>query len=83
MISNLTLLSLAIAKAALYTGIGPAIAIVVLYEVSGMRIVRVGIEKVSASGQLATRDFPKERESPTAMTPSDWATSPPRKVRAA
>lgn len=83
MISNLTLLSLAIAKAALYTGIGPALVIIAICKVSGVRIVDVGIEKVSASGQLATRDFPEERENSLAMTPSDWATSPPRKVRAA
>lgn len=48
MIANLTLLFLAIAKTALLTGLGPAIAGAVLYEFFGVRILRVGFEKVSA-----------------------------------
>jgi hypothetical protein len=53
MISNLCLLFLAIAKLLLLTGLGPAIAIAILYECFGVRIVRVGIEKVSGARRLA------------------------------
>jgi len=69
MIANLCLLFLAIAKVALLTGLGPAIAIAILYECFGVRIVRVGIEKVSGPAQLAKA--PGEQM---------WATSPARKI---
>ena len=75
MISNLWLLFLAIAKTSLLCGLAPAIAIAILYECFGVRIVRVGVEKVSAGGQLA------ERTQLLAVAKSEqWATSPPRKV---
>lgn len=71
MISNLSLLFFALAKAALLTGIGPAVLLVILYEYCGVRIVRVGFEKVSGSGQLAERnellavaEFPNHATSP-------------------
>jgi hypothetical protein len=76
MIANLCLLFLAIAKVLLMTGLGPAIAIAILYECYGVRIVRVGVEKVSAGGQLA------ERNKLLAVAEfRNAATSPPRKER--
>ena len=53
LLSNLCLLFLAIAKVLLMTGLGPAIAIAILYECSGVRVVRVGFEKVSGARRLA------------------------------
>jgi len=52
-ITNLYILFLAIAKAAVLTGIGPAAAIVIVLELRGVRIVAIGIEQVSSAGQLA------------------------------
>lgn len=78
MITNLYILFLAIAKAALLTGIGPALAVAIVLELRGVRIVAIGVEKVSASGQLAERNkllAVAEFRSP--------ATSPARKVRKA
>lgn len=48
MISNLSLLFLALAKVALYTGLGPGIAIAIILELCDVRIVEVGVEQVSA-----------------------------------
>lgn len=48
MITNFWLLFLAIAKAGLMTGVVPGLAIAVFLERSGIRIVAIGIEKVSA-----------------------------------
>jgi hypothetical protein len=85
MISNLWLLFLAIAKTSLVCGFGPAIAIAILYECFGVRIVRVGVEKVSAR-QLAQEEAVNRT---LATMPRGFshelgrATSPPRKVRVA
>jgi hypothetical protein len=60
-ITNLYILFLAIAKAAVLTGIGPAAAIVIILELRGVHIVAIGFEKVrsgrfrpseSGSGQV-------------------------------
>jgi len=77
MISNLILFFLAILKAGFYCGFLPSLAIAILYECSGVRIVRVGFEKVSAGGQLASTE---NRWDASAF---DRATSPPQKVRCA
>lgn len=76
MLTNLYLLFLALAKAALLTGLGPAIVLVILYEYCGVRIVRIGIERVSACGQLAERN-----ELLAVAEFPNHATSPPRKER--
>lgn len=49
--TNLYILFLAIAKAALLTGIGPALVIAIVLELRGVRIVAIGVEKVSRERQ--------------------------------
>lgn len=72
MIANLSLLFFALWKAGMLTGVLPAIAIAIFFE--RFRIVDIGIEQVPEGGQLAHDTEP---------TCASWATSPPRKVRAA
>lgn len=81
LIANLGMLLWAIAKVAIVCGIAPGIAIAIFANY--FRIVEVGFEQVRG-GQLAKQQSEAHRDGTDRPRASlDWATSPPRKVRAA
>lgn len=67
---NVLVFFLAIAKAALLTGVGPGIAIAVFLEIRGVRILELGIERVSARAVSQARYWESGLENPVGNKPA-------------
>ena len=81
-LSNFALLLYAIARAAILCGILPGMAIAILAECCGFRIVAFGVEQVRSGSRLSR--FEKRDGQLARLIPSrslQGATSPSRKVR--